>query len=58
MPERAPRMTASEPGDLRLTLAADGESIRAALAMLAAHLAGAELRPTIAPRPSLCWPRC
>lgn len=45
MPERPPRMTACAPGDLRLTLAAEGESIRAALAMLAAHLAGAGIAP-------------
>lgn len=45
MPEHAPRMTLCEPGGLRLTLAADGESIRAALAMLAAHLASAGIAP-------------
>lgn len=45
MPEHAPRMTACTAGDLRLTLAADGESIRAALAILAAHLSAAGLAP-------------
>jgi serine/threonine-protein kinase RsbW len=38
-------MTAGDAGDVRLTLAADGDSIRVALSMLAAHLAAAGLTP-------------